>query len=94
MLKIILLLTLTIGAQVDTVEIQLRKIVAEKLGVSENIVTRQARFIEDLGADSLDFVELIITLEEEYDFEIPDEDADKIRTFGGLVAYIKRRLKE
>ena len=71
------------------VEIKVKEIVCEELGVSEEEVAPDASFIEDLGADSLDIVELVMALEEEYDLEISDEDAEKIRTVGDVVGYIE-----
>ena len=65
------------------------KIIVEQLGVAETSVTMEASFIDDLGADSLDIVELIMALEEEFDMEIPDSDAEKVVTVGDVVDYIK-----
>jgi len=72
-----------------SVEARVREIICEQLGVSEEEVTPEASFIEDLGADSLDIVELEMALEEEYNTEISDEDAEKIRTVRDVVAYIE-----
>lgn len=71
------------------VEQKVREIICEQLGVSDGDVTPQASFIEDLGADSLDIVELVMALEEEYDMEISDEEAEKIRTVQDVVNYIE-----
>jgi len=67
----------------------MKQIIAEKLGVSEDKVTPQASFVDDLGADSLDQVELIMALEDEFNIEIPDEDAEKIRTVKDALDYIE-----
>lgn len=68
---------------------KVKEIIVEQLGVAENTVTSEASFIDDLGADSLDIVELIMSLEEEFDMEIPDADAEKIVTVNDVVEYIK-----
>ena len=68
---------------------KVKEIIVEQLGVAENTVTTEASFIDDLGADSLDIVELIMSLEEEFDMEIPDADAEKIVTVNDVVEYIK-----
>ncbi|MBE7027102.1 MAG: acyl carrier protein [Ruminococcaceae bacterium] len=67
---------------------KVKAIIVDQLGVEEDAVTMEASFLEDLGADSLDIVELIMALEEEFDVEIPDEDAEKISTVGDAVNYI------
>ncbi|MDR1453727.1 MAG: acyl carrier protein [Candidatus Margulisbacteria bacterium] len=67
---------------------KVQKVVADQLGRSPSEVTKEASFIDDLGADSLDTVELVMALEEEFDTEIPDEDAEKLKTVGNAVAYI------
>ena len=74
----------------DTSE-KVKSIIVEQLGVAKEDVAPEASFIEDLGADSLDIVELIMALEEEYDIEIPDEDAEKIQTVGDAVGYIEEK---
>ena len=71
---------------------KVKEIIVEQLGVAENAVTQEASFIDDLGADSLDIVELIMALEEEFDIEIPDADAEKVVTVGDVVDYIKDNL--
>lgn len=68
---------------------KVKEIIVEQLGVAENNVNEDASFIDDLGADSLDIVELIMALEEEFDIEIPDTDAEKVVTVGDVVEYIK-----
>ncbi|HEY6973541.1 MAG TPA: acyl carrier protein [Nitrospiraceae bacterium] len=74
-----------------TVDERVKKIIAEQLGVEEDEVTPEASFVEDLGADSLDTVELVMALEEEFGIEIPDEDAEKILTVGKALEYIKEK---
>lgn len=71
------------------VEQRVKEIIVEQLGVSESEVTPEAKFIDDLGADSLDLVELVMALEEEYGAEISDEEAEKIVTVGDAYEYIK-----
>ena len=71
------------------VEERVKEIIVEQLGVEEDEVLPAAKFIEDLGADSLDTVELVMAFEEEFDLEIPDEDAEKISTVGDDISYIK-----
>ena len=68
---------------------KVKGIIVEQLGVTETSVTTDASFIDDLGADSLDIVELVMALEEEFDMEIPDSDAEKVVTVGDVVEYIK-----
>mgnify|MGYP001255762813 CR=1 FL=1 len=72
----------------DNIFEQVREIVIDKLGVQSDKVTLEAKFIDDLGADSLDTVELIMQFEEEFEIEIPDEDAEKIMSVGQAVDYI------
>ncbi len=67
---------------------KVKAIIVDQLGVDEDAVTMEASFLDDLGADSLDIVELIMALEEEFDLEIPDEEAEKISTVGDAVNYI------
>ncbi len=73
---------------------RVKAIVVEQLGVAEAEVTPEASFVEDLGADSLDVVELVMALEEEFDVEIPDEDAEKIVTVGEAVKYLEAHVSE
>jgi acyl carrier protein len=74
-----------------SVDERVKKIIGEQLGVEEDEVTAEASFVEDLGADSLDTVELVMALEEEFGIEIPDEDAEKILTVGKALDYIKEK---
>ena len=78
----------------STVEQQVKAIVAEQLGVKLEQVTSDASFVDDLGADSLDTVELVMALEEEFETEIPDEDAEKITTVQQAIDYINAHLKK
>ena len=71
---------------------KVKNIIVEQLGVSETAVTPEASFIDDLGADSLDIVELVMALEEEFDIEIPDSDAEKVVTVEDVVEYIKENV--
>ena len=71
------------------IEEKVKQIVAEQLGVDEGQVTETASFMDDLGADSLDTVELVMALEEEFDIEISDEDAEKIQTVKEAISYVK-----
>lgn len=68
---------------------KIKAIIVEQLGVTDTSVTMEASFIDDLGADSLDIVELVMAIEEEFDIEIPDSDAEKVVTVGDVVDYIK-----
>ncbi|AEV68954.1 acyl carrier protein [Acetivibrio clariflavus] len=68
---------------------KIKKIIVDQLGVEEDEITMESSFIDDLGADSLDIVELIMALEEAFDLEIPDSEAEKITTVGDVVEYIK-----
>ena len=73
---------------------KVKKIVVEQLGVSEDQVTPEAKFIEDLGADSLDQVDLVMALEEEFGSDIPDEDAEKLTTVGDAIKYVESKSQE
>ena len=76
-----------------TVDERVKKIIGEQLGVEEDEVTPEASFVEDLGADSLDTVELVMALEEEFGIEIPDDAAEKIQTVGDAIGFIKSNAK-
>ena len=73
----------------DEIFEKVKDIIVQQLGVAENTETLGASFIDDLGADSLDIVELVMAIEEEFDMEIPDEDAEKVVSVGDVVEYIK-----
>ena len=73
------------------IEARVKKIIAEQLGVEEGQVTNEKAFVADLGADSLDTVELIMAFEEEFGAEIPDEDAEKLTTVGAVIDYLKEK---
>ncbi len=74
------------------IEAKVKEIIVEQLGVDEEQVAPEASFIDDLGADSLDTVELVMAFEEKFDIEIPDEDAEKMRTVGDAINYLKEKL--
>jgi acyl carrier protein len=74
-------------------EKRVEAIIVEQLGVTPEEVVPEASFIDDLGADSLDIVELVMAMEEEFDIEIPDEHADRLQTIGSAVQYLKERLE-
>jgi len=76
-----------------SVEDKVKQIIVEQLGVDEAEVTPNASFVDDLGADSLDTVELVMAFEEAFDIEIPDEDAEKIKTVSDAVDYIEKNAK-
>ena len=76
----------------SNIEERVKKIVCEQLGVKEEDVTTESSFVNDLGADSLDTVELVMALEEEFETEIPDEEAEKITTVQQAIAYIEANL--
>lgn len=72
-----------------SIEDKVRDIIVDQLGVNAEQVVKEARFIEDLGADSLDTVELVMAFEEEFSIEVPDEEAEKLQTVGDVVAYVE-----
>jgi acyl carrier protein len=76
------------------VEDKVREIIVEQLGVSPEEVVPEASFIDDLGADSLDIVELVMAIEEEFALEIPDDDAEKIQTIQDAITYVEERVKD
>jgi acyl carrier protein len=77
-----------------SIEERVKGIIVEQLGVTEDQVTPEAKFIEDLGADSLDTVELVMALEEEFGQEIPDEEAEKLQSVGDVVKYIEELVQK
>jgi acyl carrier protein len=79
-------------AEVNNLEAKVKEIIADRLQVDISSVTPTASFIEDLGADSLDTVELVMAFEEEFDLEIPDEDAEKLQTVGSAISYLQEKL--
>jgi acyl carrier protein len=74
-----------------SIQDRVKEIIVEQLGVNPDQVTPEAKFIDDLGADSLDTVELVMAFEEEFGAEIPDEDAEKLQTVGDVIKYIEER---
>lgn len=79
--------------QNTSIEQRVKKIIVDQLGVKEDQVTPEAKFIEDLGADSLDTVELVMALEEEFGQEIPDEEAEKLQSVADVIKYVEERQK-
>jgi acyl carrier protein len=77
----------------DTIEQRIRPLIAEQLGVEESKVTRNASFVDDLNADSLDLVEMIMSLEEEFKLEITDDEAEKIHTVGDAIDFIQEHTE-
>ncbi len=75
-----------------SLEEKVKELIVQQLGVSESEVVPEAKFVDDLGADSLDLVELVMALEDEYGIEIPDEDAEKILTVGDAMKYIQEHI--
>jgi acyl carrier protein len=84
--------SLGVFSTMSNIEERVKKIVCEQLGVKEEEVTTESSFVNDLGADSLDTVELVMALEEEFETEIPDEEAEKITTVQQAIAYIEANL--
>ena len=78
--------------KLEEIQEKLKDIVVDRLNVEESQIKPEASFVEDLGADSLDIVELIMGIEEEFDIEIPDEDAEKLTTVGEALNYVKNKL--
>lgn len=74
-------------------EKKIKQIIAEQLGMAEEEISNDASFVDDLGADSLDIVELVMAMEEEFEIEIPDEDAEKLLTVQDAVDYVKKRTQ-
>ena len=74
-------------------EQRISEIVMDQLGVSRDDIESESSFIDDLGADSLDIVELVMAMEEEFGVEIPEDDSEKLQTFGDVVAYLKEKLE-
>jgi acyl carrier protein len=77
----------------DSAEAKVKEIIINELGVDPEKVTPEASFVEDLGADSLDTVELVMAFEEEFGVDIPDEDAEQLRTVGDAIAYLKGHME-
>ncbi len=76
----------------NNIDAKVKQIIVDQLGVDANEVTAEAGFVEDLGADSLDTVELVMAFEEEFDIEIPDEEAEKLQTVGQALEYLKSKI--
>ena len=78
----------------DSIEDKVKDIIVEQLGVNEEQVTPEAKFIEDLGADSLDTVELVMAFEEEFEIDVPDEEAEKLQSVGDVIKYVTSTKEE
>ncbi len=78
----------------SSIEEKVKELIVQQLGVSESEVVPEAKFIDDLGADSLDLVELVMALEDEYGIDIPDEDVEKIVTVGDAIKYLEQRVSQ
>ena len=76
------------------VEERIREIIVEQLGVSADEAVNEASFIDDLGADSLDIVELVMAIEEEFGIEVPDEDAERMQNIGDVISYVQEKTSE
>jgi acyl carrier protein len=81
------------AVELNDLQQRVSDIIVEQLGAAKDEIVPEASFIDDLGADSLDIVELVMAMEETFDIEIPDDDAEKIQTIGDAVSYIKDRLE-
>jgi len=81
-------------ADMSELETKVKDIIAEELGVEREKLTNEAGFMEDLGADSLDTVELVMAFEKEFEIDIPDEEAEKLRTVGDALAYLYKQMSE
>ena len=75
------------------VDDRMAALIVEQLGVSKDVISPKASFVDDLGADSLDIVELVMAMEEEFDVEIPDEDVERMQTIGDALDYLKERIE-
>jgi acyl carrier protein len=82
------------GIMADSAEAKVKEIIINELGVDPEKVTAEASFVEDLGADSLDTVELVMAFEEEFSVDIPDEDAEQMRTVGDAIRYLKEHMDQ
>jgi acyl carrier protein len=76
----------------ETIEKKVKEMIVDSLGIDPEKITNESSFVDDLGADSLDTVELVMAFEEEFDVEIPDEDAEKLTTVGDAISYLEKNL--